>query len=617
MRKVQALKSNAIGCRLRRVCGEQGYKCHGATTRFAALNMLSDRVNTYELLQQCSVKRSHIASATAMTGRQVNLGVTVSEEICLVMEPSVCNFQGNWHRLDNAGLPLVVLLGAAACLGAFLLEGRIGFSLWDEGYLWYGVQRVLHGEVPIRDFMSYDPGRYYWAAGLLRLFHADGIVAVRAATMVFVALGVAAGVVLVWRQSPGRLIARSGKCALAIALLVLWAVPWWKGYDAALSILLTASLTWVLTRPSATRFFVHGIVIGVAAIIGRNHGVYGVIACLVVAPLLLLSTSKPVWHQCIPAWVLGIVLGFAPILFGLVLDHRFAAMFWDSIRFMLFEYKGTNLPLPVPWPWTVHDGGVLTLSLVTQWLTGSLFVLLPIFCIVGLAIVLNGLRRERSIVHAEFVACVATAIPYLNVAFSRADVSHLAQAMCPLLIGLLIFPVCGVARAMHRWLLVPLLVIVSLLVAVPLHPWYQSRVQSGWRVVDVRGDKLHMSDAAAAPVEAVERLANRYVPDGNALLAAPVWPGAYALLGMKSPVWEIYPLFPRSDGFQNQEIARLQQVHPPLILIYDIGVDGREDLRYAHTHPRIWEYVNRIYRQIPGPNNLPELLVYIPKSSVD
>jgi len=533
------------------------------------------------------------------------------------MESSIRNLKNSWRRADNAGLPFVVLLGVAICLCVFLLEGRLGFSLWDEGYLWYGVQRVLHGEVPIRDFMSYDPGRYYWAAGLLRFFHADGIVAVRAATMAFVAVGVAAGAALVWYQSSGHLIVRFGKCALAIALLVLWAVPWWKGYDAALSILLTASLAWVLTRPSAARFFVHGIVIGVAAMIGRNHGVYGVIACLVAVPLLLSSTSRPVWRQCIPAWMGGVVLGFAPILFGLVLDHRFAAMFWDSIRFMLFEYKGTNLPLPVPWPWTVHGGGALTLSLITQWLTGSLFVLLPLFCIVGLAVVLNGLHRERSIVHAGFVACVATAIPYLNVAFSRADVSHLAQAICPLLIGLLIFPVCGVVRSMHRWFVVPLLVIVSLTVAIQLHPWYQSQVQPGWRVVDVYGDRLRMSDAAAAPIEAVEALAHRYVPAGGTLFAAPVWPGAYALLGVKSPVWEIYPLFPRGDDFQYQEIARLQLARPALVLIDDIGVDGREDLLYAHTHARIWEYVNTNYRRIPEPNNLPKLLVYIPKSTVE
>lgn len=523
------------------------------------------------------------------------------------------NLENRWHGSDNAGLLFALSLGLVACIGAFLLEGHLGFSLWDEGYLWYGVQRVLHGEAPVRDFMSYDPGRYYWAAGLLRLFHAEGIVAVRAATMAFVSLGVVAGVILVWRQSSGCSAVRLGKCAVAIALLLLWLVPWWKGYDAALSIILTASLAWVIVRPTTALFFLHGVVIGMAAVLGRNHGVYGVVACLVVAPLLLAGDGKPVWRRCIPAWAAGIVLGFAPILLGLIADHGFAAMFWDSIRFMLFEYKGTNLPLPVPWPWTTHGGGTLTLSLVTQWLTGSFFVLLPLFCIAGLAVVLNGLRRGRGIAHPGFAACVATAVPYLNVAFSRADVSHLAQAICPVLIGLLLFPASGVARSMHRWFALPLLVIASLPVVLPMHSWYRSKVQSDWRVVDVRGDRLRMSGAEAAGIDTVELLAHRYMPAGGTLLAAPVWPGAYALLGVKSSVWEIYPLFPRGDDFQNQEIARLQRARPALVLINNIGVDGRDDLRYVNTHGRIWNYVHANYQQVPTPPGMSELLVYIPK----
>ncbi|MEP7098752.1 MAG: hypothetical protein ABI748_13915 [Dokdonella sp.] len=373
----------------------------------------------------------------------------------------------------------------------------------------------------------------------------------------------------------------------------------------------------MLARPSAVRCLVHGIVIGVAAMVGRNHGVYGVAACILAVPLWLFCTTKPVWHRCVPAWAAGVVIGFAPILVGLLLDHRFAAMFWDSIRFILFEYKGTNLPLPVPWPWTVHGGSVLTLSLVTRWLIGSLFVLLPLFCLAGLAAVVIGLRRERRLAHPGFVACVATAIPYLNVAFSRADVSHLAQAICPLVIGLLLFPVGDRSRTIYRWLVVPLLLSVSLVVALQMHPWYLSKVQAGWRVVDVRGDRLIMSADAAKSVADVERLAQRYMPAGSTLLAAPVWPGAYALLGVRSPVWEIYPLFPRRDDFQKQEIVRLQLGHPSLILIEDIGVDGRDDLRYARTHPLIWDYLNANYRRVSSPLDPPQLLVYLPKSGVD
>jgi hypothetical protein len=158
-----------------------------------------------------------------------------------------------------------------------------------------------------------------------------------------------------------------------------------------------------------------------------------------------------------------------------------------------------------------------------------------------------------------------------------------------------------------------LLAAASLLVALPLHPWHQARTQAGWRAVDVGSDSLHMSGASAVSVGTIKELARRYMPADGTLIAAPVWPGAYALLGIRAPVWEIYPLFPRSDSFQRQEISQLQRVRPSLALVYDIGVDGREDLRYAHTHSLIWGYLQTNYRQVESPHDLPDLRVYIPR----
>jgi hypothetical protein len=61
---------------------------------------------------------------------------------------------------------LIVIIGFCYYISYF----NYGISLRDEGSLVYGAERVLEGQLPMSDFISYTPGSYFLLALLFKLF---------------------------------------------------------------------------------------------------------------------------------------------------------------------------------------------------------------------------------------------------------------------------------------------------------------------------------------------------------------------------------------------------------------------------------------------------------------
>jgi hypothetical protein len=90
-----------------------------------------------------------------------------------------------------------------------------------------------------------------------------------------------------------------------------------------------------------------------------------------------------------------------------------------------------------------------------------------------------------------------------------------------------------------------------------------------------------------------------------ASLATPFWPGAYALLGCKSPMWEIYALFHRSQAFEQAEIERIKAAKPGFVLILDYPLDGHDALRFQNSHPLIQKFIiDHFERVLDSPSSI-------------
>ncbi|RML17303.1 putative Membrane protein, partial [Pseudomonas savastanoi pv. retacarpa] len=332
---------------------------------------------------------------------------------------------------------MLLLISATFVVGNFLWQGHDGFNLWDEGYLWYGAQQIIKGEVPVRDFMAYDPGRYYWSAGFFALMGDTGIVALRAAVAVFQLLGVYAGLWTISIALRSNTTRRLAYLCIAAITLMAWMYPRHKIIDMSLSMIIVASLTYLLLSPYTKRYFFLGAIVGLAAVFGRNHGVYAAVASLIAMGWLAIKSPTPENRLTgAAAWAAGVVVGYLPVLAMCLFIPGYFTAFIDTIVFML-EQGNTNLPLPIPWPWTVGFGtaGVV---IETRWfLIGLCFMGLIVFGSGALAWVFKERIKGRA-VPPGLVAVACATLPYAHYAFARADVGHLAQGIYPLLLGIFI-----------------------------------------------------------------------------------------------------------------------------------------------------------------------------------
>lgn len=477
-----------------------------------------------------------------------------------------------------------------------VLEIHAGFSLWDEGFLWYGSQRVLHGEVPIRDFQAYDPGRYYWSAAFMGLLQSDGIIVTRLAAYAFQAMGIAA---LLWSAKADRLPGQRRILSLLLALSLLWMFPRHKLFDAASCLLLIAGMAaWLRTqgyRPS----FMLGVLVGLIACVGRNHGVYGALASVA---LVLTAANTHLKARSVLYLALGIVTGYLPLLLMLVFAPGLLPRFIESIT-ILFEIRATNLPIPVPWPWDLQPGSAPRDAIAGVYflLLATVPVLAIVYCVLG--------RNALKSMPATMVAAAFLSLPYAHFAFSRADINHLAQGVLPTLV----FAAIWMTRVRRElgWVLLAALA-SGVLVMLPMHPGW-SAWRERWQSTDLAGERIRLPESGRREVAALQKVLKDHVAPGQAFVATPYWPGAYALARRRSPMWEIYALVPRTPAFEQQEIARIEESNPQLVLLMDYPIDGLEERRLRHTHPMLYDYLRSHFSQLPDEPGLAGTLLLTPR----
>jgi len=515
----------------------------------------------------------------------------------------------NLAQTPQGAFATAVVAATCAVVASFGLNAYSDLSLLDEGFLWYGAQRTYVGDVPFRDFQSYDPGRYYWSAAIMWLVGDDGIIALRLAiaAVQWVGLGMLGWLV-------GRTTGSAPLVAWAVMLATVWMFPRHKLFDMTASIMLVLTTSLLLQHRIARYYFLGGVAVGIGAIVGRNHGAYGAVSQLVTIALSVWAAGGRAAIAALGAWGLGILIGYFPMVLMLGYVPGFLEAFVENFLFLM-HFPADLYSVSTPWPWRL-DYTDLDSAGLKQAALGLVLVAMMAYPALVLVLTLFGSipKSRGSALWSAAILCLV----YSHHALSRADASHLAQSIMPLLIGISILGAATGRRSRYVWGCgIGLASILSIFLALPEHPGYRAKVAGTWLPAEVGVDRLLVSPETANEIAWLHSVRARFLEEGKSLYVTPLWPGAYPVLDMAAPNQEVYALYPRTIAFEKRELERLRSANLGLVILTDRSVDQNDLQRFQATHPLLYRFVRENFSQLEVPAPYPWLKVFRARSYPD
>lgn len=499
----------------------------------------------------------------------------------------------------------LIVLSAVMIVLVYLVQGDVGFNTSDEGFLWYGTIRTALGEVPIRDFQSYEPARYYWGALWFKLLRNDGIFALKVSQAALEFIGLTLALLLLRRVVSSWL-----ALIFAAAILVRWMVPKWKIYEPVIEIGAIYVAVLVIESPSLKRHLLAGTFTGFAAFFGRNHGLYCGLAFVLLAVFQGWKTDKKVLLHRFGALALGAVIGYAPMLFMFAFTPGFFHQFKQDILFNL--HYGTNLQIPAPFPWRQSYDGVGTREAISRFTTGLLFLAFPAFYLLSFA---RLLFKRSGPLHPVFIASAFVGVMYLHYTFDRPQHYYLKWTSPPFILGMIAISASW-SKQPTRKLTIALW---SILAVFTLAAWELSEDNTftvkikaftkaklmgrqsgdyglamnarGLVKTDLRGDSLWISPDTARVINGLKAIDQKMPQRSDGLLAAPYSAGIYAILHKRSPLREIYFLFPGPLSEQERMVQNLQSSGVNWAYVCHYYADERPELSFENTHSLVWQYL--------------------------
>ena len=297
---------------------------------------------------------------------------------------------------------------------------------------------------------------------------------------------------------------------------------------------------------------------------GFNLSLYFGAALALLLAWLLATSAASVGLLLRPLF--GAAVAATPLLVPLVGSAAFRRRAFIERRITAVLRRGTtNLPLPLPWPcWCTAPPSLRALTPARRKAIGALFLLLPALPWLWLVGTATSREVPSGDLGAAALAAAALGAFAWHHAFSRADVSHLAQSVVPVLLLLLL----AAARSPHPPLVALLIAVASVALVAPIQPSAARRERpEAFAVRELAGARITLTDEQRRLLDCVQSLRDGSSGAEGPLLAVPTLAWLYPMLGLSAPVYEIFGVWPATAQEQARMIDELERSRARIVLI--------------------------------------------------
>jgi hypothetical protein len=480
------------------------------------------------------------------------------------------------------GLATFVFL--ASCLYLCLFYNYTVLNV-DEGVSLQGAERILHGEVPYRDFFSfYTPGSYYLAVLLFRVF-GNSIHVVRAALVIY------GGLFSLFTYVMARRVCPRWNSLLAALLVTLTALPSrfavlhnWDSTLVACAAIYSSVL--LLERPRGMWAFVSGSLVALTFLIEQSKGGGLAIGLALGFALLRCWGQGAGLNSRLLLFLVGGMTWPFVVTLSYFLAHgsvgsMLAGWFWP-----LIHYSTANR-LPYGFVELTGDTDALwngsRLFRIVLLLSMSFFLLLPFLPLAAVAILVWFIVRRTKITldpvrwnHVVLVSASATGLLLSIFLTKRCDFTHL-NFLAPLFYLIMAWILDGLDLRSRLWVSVRSLVVLwivcsaSLVAMAMLWPALSAR----HTIATARGNLRAGDDLAALGYM------RAHLAEGEKVLVYPYGPIYYYATGTFS---SSYFDFLQPGMHPPQDFKRaLDEIisKPPRVVIFQVTFRDS----YAHIWP--------------------------------